>query len=106
MFHAKFIHREVAMLLAMCTETIVGVNKYRPDNVEKVDVLSIDNSIVREKQIARINKTRQSRDQAVVCNCSRAYNNRKNINIEFYTMPWLQRGWHTHNYIEAPILRQ
>jgi len=48
------------------TETIVGVNKYRPEKVEKVDVLSIDNSVVREKQIARINLIRQTRDKDVV----------------------------------------
>ena len=44
------------------SETIVGVNKYRPDQVQKVDVLSIDNTMVREKQIARIKQTREARD--------------------------------------------
>lgn len=43
-------------------ETIVGVNKYRLDKQEKVEVLEIDNSKVREQQIARINKIRKSRD--------------------------------------------
>lgn len=45
-------------------ETIVGVNKYRPEKVEKVDVLAIDNTSVREKQIARINRIRQTRDNS------------------------------------------
>ena len=52
--------------LCFLSETIVGVNKYRPDNVQKVDVLSIDNSLVREKQIARINRIRQTRDKGMV----------------------------------------
>jgi len=45
-------------------EVIVGVNKYRPENPEMVDVLDIDNTAVRESQIARLNKVRASRDEA------------------------------------------
>ncbi|MBI3451623.1 MAG: methylmalonyl-CoA mutase, partial [Rhodospirillales bacterium] len=43
-------------------DTIVGVNKYRPDQAEKIDILDIDNTAVRENQIARLKKLRQSRD--------------------------------------------
>lgn len=43
-------------------EVIVGVNKYRLKEQEAVDVLCIDNTVVREKQIARIKKTRENRD--------------------------------------------
>lgn len=43
-------------------ETIVGVNKYRVDHEEKVDVLSIDNTSVRQQQIAKIKQLRESRD--------------------------------------------
>ncbi|HEY0837924.1 MAG TPA: methylmalonyl-CoA mutase [Azospirillum sp.] len=45
-------------------EVIVGVNKYRPENPEMVDVLDIDNTAVRESQIARLNKVRTTRDEA------------------------------------------
>ncbi|WP_353859720.1 methylmalonyl-CoA mutase [Azospirillum formosense] len=45
-------------------EVIVGVNKYRPENPEMVDVLDIDNTAVRESQIARLNQVRASRDDA------------------------------------------
>ncbi|MCW2242941.1 methylmalonyl-CoA mutase [Azospirillum canadense] len=45
-------------------EVIVGVNKYRPENPEMVDVLDIDNTAVRESQIARLNQVRASRDEA------------------------------------------
>jgi len=54
-----------------CPETIVGVNKYRLDEQEQVDVLEIDNSRVREQQVARINKIRQSRDSTKVAEISR-----------------------------------
>ncbi|MFK7743328.1 MAG: methylmalonyl-CoA mutase [Planctomycetota bacterium] len=43
-------------------ETIVGVNKYTPENEEPLDILSIDNSAVREAQIQRLTKLRQERD--------------------------------------------
>ena len=44
-------------------DVIVGVNKYVPADVEMVDVLDIDNTKVRESQIARLEQIRASRDQ-------------------------------------------
>ncbi|MEX4007171.1 methylmalonyl-CoA mutase [Neoaquamicrobium sediminum] len=43
-------------------EVIVGVNKYRLENEDDLDILDIDNKAVREAQIARIEKTRRQRD--------------------------------------------
>jgi len=43
-------------------EVIVGVNKYRLENEDELDILDIDNRAVREAQIARIEKTRRQRD--------------------------------------------
>jgi methylmalonyl-CoA mutase len=45
-------------------ETIVGVNKYKPENPEHVDIRAIDNDAVREAQVARITRIRASRDEA------------------------------------------
>ncbi|MGB3621709.1 MAG: methylmalonyl-CoA mutase family protein, partial [Ketobacter sp.] len=45
-------------------DVIVGVNKYVLDKEDSVDVLDIDNSAVREKQVARLQKIRDSRDTA------------------------------------------
>lgn len=47
-------------------EVIVGVNKYRPDNPETVDVLDIDNTAVREQQVARLKAVRESRNDGAV----------------------------------------
>jgi methylmalonyl-CoA mutase len=47
-------------------EVIVGVNKYVPDEVELVDVLDIDNTKVREQQVARLERVREERDDARV----------------------------------------
>ena len=43
-------------------QTIVGVNRYRTDDAESVDVLMIDNTAVRESQIARLEQVRSTRD--------------------------------------------
>ena len=43
-------------------EVIVGVNKYRLENEDDLEILDIDNKAVREAQIARIEKTRRQRD--------------------------------------------
>jgi methylmalonyl-CoA mutase len=45
-------------------DAIVGVNKYRPEHPDHVDVLDIDNTKVREQQIARLESIRASRDDA------------------------------------------
>ncbi|KAL5257761.1 hypothetical protein ACHWQZ_G012626 [Mnemiopsis leidyi] len=47
-------------------DVVVGVNKYRPEIIEEVDVLSIDNTEVRMKQIAKLDKIKAARDDAVV----------------------------------------
>ncbi|CVI59871.1 methylmalonyl-CoA mutase [Agrobacterium leguminum] len=43
-------------------EVIVGVNRYRLENEEDIDVLDIDNAAVRAAQIRRIEETRRRRD--------------------------------------------
>ncbi|MFL6205782.1 MAG: methylmalonyl-CoA mutase [Acidimicrobiales bacterium] len=45
-------------------EVIVGVNKYRPDEPAPIDVLDIDNTKVREQQVARLEQIRATRDAA------------------------------------------
>jgi methylmalonyl-CoA mutase len=45
-------------------DTIVGVNKYRPEEPTPVEVRDIDNTAVREAQIARLASIRASRDPA------------------------------------------
>jgi methylmalonyl-CoA mutase len=43
-------------------DIIVGMNKYVSDDQEEVDILSIDNSAVREAQINRLERVRKERD--------------------------------------------
>lgn len=47
-------------------EVIVGVNKYRRHQNERIDVLQVDNRAVREKQVRRIQEVRAKRDQRAV----------------------------------------
>ncbi|RTG88734.1 methylmalonyl-CoA mutase [Schistosoma bovis] len=55
-----------------CQEVIVGVNKYRLEKEERVDVLVVDNTKVRESQIAKLKKVRAERDQSKADLCLEA----------------------------------
>ena len=48
------------------TETIVGVNKYRLAEEEPIDILDIDNALVRDQQIARLEKMKAERNEEEV----------------------------------------
>ena len=45
-------------------EVIVGVNKYRKDKEDPIDILDVDNVKVRAAQVARLEKMRSERDEA------------------------------------------
>jgi len=45
-------------------EVVVGVNKYRLDEQEPIDIRDIDNTAVREAQVARLEQIRATRDEA------------------------------------------
>ena len=45
-------------------EVIVGVNKYRPEVEDEVEIRDIDNTAVRENQIRRLERIRSTRDAA------------------------------------------
>jgi methylmalonyl-CoA mutase len=47
-------------------ETIVGVNKYRLDHEDPIDILEVDNTAVREQQVARLAEVRAGRDAQAV----------------------------------------
>jgi methylmalonyl-CoA mutase len=47
-------------------DVIVGVNKYRPDKEEPLDILEVDNTAVRLSQIERLNKLKAERDNEAV----------------------------------------
>ena len=44
-------------------DIVVGVNKYVPEDVELVDVLDIDNTRVRDEQLAKLARVRAERDE-------------------------------------------
>jgi len=47
-------------------DTVVGVNKYQLEKEDQIDILDVDNSAVRDTQIARLKSIRDSRDE-VAC---------------------------------------
>ncbi|MFF7144226.1 methylmalonyl-CoA mutase [Streptomyces nodosus] len=46
-------------------QPVIGVNKYRVDSDEQIEVLKVDNSSVRAQQIAKLRRLREERDEAV-----------------------------------------
>merc|ERR1711981_436657 len=57
-------------------DVIVGVNKYQLEKEDPVEVLAIDNTAVREQQVAKIQKIKETRDADA---CSSALDNLKSI---------------------------
>ncbi|EYT82747.1 methylmalonyl-CoA mutase [Streptomyces sp. Tu 6176] len=44
-------------------QPVIGVNKYRVDSDEQIEVLKVDNSSVRTQQIAKLRRLREERDE-------------------------------------------
>ncbi|RKS73701.1 heterodimeric methylmalonyl-CoA mutase large subunit precursor [Actinomadura pelletieri DSM 43383] len=44
-------------------QPVVGVNKYRPDTEQPIDVLKVDNAAVRARQIEKLRRLREERDE-------------------------------------------
>ncbi|MFG3320682.1 methylmalonyl-CoA mutase [Streptomyces sp. NPDC048171] len=44
-------------------QPVIGVNKYRVDSDEQIEVLKVDNSSVRDRQIAKLRRLREERDE-------------------------------------------
>jgi methylmalonyl-CoA mutase len=47
-------------------QSVIGVNKYRPDTEAPIDVLKVENSAVRQHQIEKLTRLRLERDQGAV----------------------------------------
>ncbi|MFD1694908.1 methylmalonyl-CoA mutase [Roseibium aestuarii] len=45
-------------------QTVVGVNRFKPDREEPIDVLKVDNAQVRAEQIEKLNRLRAERNEA------------------------------------------
>ena len=47
-------------------QTIVGINKYRLEHEDPIDILEVDNTAVRKQQIERLKELKSGRDEAAV----------------------------------------
>jgi methylmalonyl-CoA mutase len=47
-------------------QTIVGVNKYRPDSEAEIAILKVDNRAVRRRQLEKLERLRAERDEAEI----------------------------------------
>ena len=57
-------------------EVIVGVNKFKPDSKDNVDVLDVDNEQVRDSQITRLTRIKNKRDNKL---CEQSLENLKSV---------------------------
>ncbi len=48
------------------TQTIIGINKYRLEKEDPIDILDVDNTEVRRQQIERLNELKANRDNEAV----------------------------------------
>jgi len=47
-------------------QSVVGVNRYKPDSAEIIPMLKVDNSVVRERQLEKLARLKAERDPAAV----------------------------------------
>jgi methylmalonyl-CoA mutase len=47
-------------------QSVVGVNRYRPDTADEIPMLKVDNTAVREQQLAKLKRLKAERDPAAV----------------------------------------
>jgi len=52
--------------LDSCQDILVGVNKFKTTEKSNIEILEVDNTVVRDSQIERLNKLKANRNQAVV----------------------------------------
>ncbi|MCX2738712.1 methylmalonyl-CoA mutase [Pontibacter anaerobius] len=53
-------------------DIIVGMNKYKPEQEQEIEILDIDNTAVRESQLRRLANIKESRDEGAVANALQA----------------------------------
>ena len=63
-------------------DVVVGVNRYRPDSEQKIDLLDIDNQAVRDAQVARLNRVKTERDSGQVARALAALTEAANALME------------------------
>jgi methylmalonyl-CoA mutase len=47
-------------------QAVIGVNKYKPESEAEIEVLKVDNSAVRKRQIEKLNQLRAGRDETML----------------------------------------
>ncbi len=47
-------------------QSVIGVNKFRPENEAPIEILKVDNSAVRNAQLGKLERLRAERDEAAV----------------------------------------
>jgi methylmalonyl-CoA mutase len=56
-------------------QSVVGVNRYRPDTADEIPMLKVDNTAVREQQLAKLKRLKAERDPAATAAALEALTN-------------------------------
>src|SRR4051794_40561537 len=73
-------------------QPVVGVNIFRPDSVDEIDVLKVDNSSVRAQQFAKLERLRAERDQAACDDALRALTAAARASVDGERAPGLEQN--------------
>jgi methylmalonyl-CoA mutase len=73
-------------------QPVIGVNLYRTDTVDEIEVLKVDNSSVRAQQLAKLERLRGERDQAVCDDALHALTTAARASVDGERAPGLEQN--------------
>jgi methylmalonyl-CoA mutase len=73
-------------------QPVVGVNIFRPDSVDEIEVLKVDNSAVRAQQFAKLERLRAERDQGACDDALRALTAAARASVDGERAPGLEQN--------------
>src|SRR5829696_642430 len=73
-------------------QPVIGVNMFRPDTVDQIDVLKVDNSSVRAQQLAKLDRLRAERDQDACDDALRALTAAARASVDDSRAPGLEQN--------------
>ena len=85
-------------------EAIIGINKYRLDKEDPLDILDVDNTAVREAQIRRLEQLRANRDEDKVQSCLEAITNATESGKATCLLLHLKLLVLVHPWVKFPLL--
>ncbi len=74
-------------------QPVIGVNMFRPDTPESIDVLKVDNTSVRNQQLAKLERLRAERDEAACQDALRRLTEAAAASVDGTRAPGLEQNF-------------